>query len=177
MAGRVQGKVALITGGASGIGRGCAERLAEEGAIIVITDIQDDKGAEAIQALRAAGATADYLHHDVTREDAWIETVGKVKALHGRLDILVNNAGIGLSGPVTEFSLADFKRQMAINVDGVFLGMKHSLPLMREHQTGSIINISSIAGLKGSPNMSGYCATKGAVRLMTKSVAMECANA
>ena len=130
-----------------------------------------------MQALRAAGATADYLHHDVTREDAWIETVGKVKALHGRLDILVNNAGIGLSGPVTEFSLADFKRQMAINVDGVFLGMKHSLPLMREHQTGSIINISSIAGLKGSPNMSGYCATKGAVRLMTKSVAMECANA
>ena len=177
MAGRVQGKVALITGGASGIGRGCAERLAQEGAVIVITDIQDDKGREVVDALRSSGAKADYLHHDVTSEAAWIEVIGKVKALHGRLDILVNNAGIGLSGLVTEFSLADFRRQMAINVDGVFLGMKHALPLMREHQSGSVINISSVAGLKGSPNMSGYCATKGAVRLMTKSVAMECADA
>ncbi len=177
MAGRVEGKVALITGGSSGIGRGCAERLAQEGAIIVVTDVQDAKGAEVVAVIEAAGGKASYLHHDVTDEQAWIDTVAAVKAQHGRLDILVNNAGIGLSSPVTDMALSDFRRQMAINVDGVFLGMKHSLPLMREHQSGSIINISSIAGLKGSANMSGYCATKGAVRLMTKSVAMECANA
>ncbi|WP_309644520.1 glucose 1-dehydrogenase [Phenylobacterium sp.] len=177
MAGRVEGKVALITGGASGIGRACAERLAQEGATVVVTDLQDAKGAEVVAAIRAAGGKAEYLHHDVTQEQAWIDVIAAVKASQGRLDILVNNAGIGLSASVLEMPLADFQRQFAINVDGVFLGLKHSIPLMREGKAGgSIINMSSIAGLKGSPRMSGYCGTKGAVRLMTKSVAMECAN-
>ena len=177
MAGRVQGKVALVTGGASGIGRGCAERLAQEGATVVITDVQDHKGAEVVEAITKAGGRVEYLHHDVTSEPAWIEVVGQVKARHGRLDILVNNAGIGLGGPVLEMTLADFQRQTAVNVDGVFLGVKHSIPLMRLGGGGSIINMSSVAGLKGSPNLAGYCATKGAVRMFTKAVAMECAGA
>lgn len=176
--GRVLGKVALVTGGASGIGRACAERLAEEGAIIVVTDLQDDKGAETVEAIRAAGGQASYLHHDVTSEADWVSAIEEVKKLHGRLDTLVNNAGIAISGSVIEMSLADFRKQNAVNIDGVFLGVKHSIPLMRASgQGGSIINMSSVAGLKGSAILAGYCASKGAVRLFTKSVALECAAA
>jgi len=174
--GRVEGKVAVVTGGASGIGRGCAEILAREGAAVVITDIQDHKG-EALAA--ELGGKARYLHHDVTSEDAWIEVIAQVEREHGRLDILVNNAGIGIGCPtITAMSLADWRRQQAINVEGVFLGIKHALPLMRRAGNGgSIINMSSVAGLRGSPNLAAYCATKGAVRLFTKAVALECAAA
>jgi len=178
MAGRVQGKVALITGGASGIGRGCAETLAAEGAVVVITDVQDTKGAEAVAAIEAAGGQAWHLHHDVTDEAAWESVVAEVRERHGRLDILVNNAGIGINASVLTMSLADWRRQTAVNLDGVFLGTKHSIPLMRASgDGGSIINMSSVAGLKGAPALAGYCATKGGVRLFTKAVAMECANA
>jgi NAD(P)-dependent dehydrogenase (short-subunit alcohol dehydrogenase family) len=178
MAGRVEGKVALVTGGASGIGRGCAERLAAEGAVVVITDLQDPKGAETAEAIAAAGGQARYLHHDVTDEDAWAAVIADIAGKEGRLDILVNNAGIGLGGSVLEMSLADWRRQTAVNLDGVFLGTKHSIPLMRRSgDGGSIVNMSSVAGLKGSPSLAGYCATKGGVRLFTKAVAMECAGA
>jgi NAD(P)-dependent dehydrogenase (short-subunit alcohol dehydrogenase family) len=174
--GRVEGKVALVTGGASGIGRACAEMLAREGAAVVITDIQDVKG-EALAA--ELGGQALYLHHDVTSEDAWIEIISQVERDHGRLDILVNNAGIGLGCPdITTMSLADWRRQQAINVEGVFLGVKHGLALMRRAGNGgSIINISSVAGLKGAPSLAAYSATKGAVRLFSKAVALECAAA
>ncbi len=178
MAGRVNGRVALVTGGASGIGRSAAEKLASEGATVVLTDVQDHLGAEVAAGIQKAGGKAEFIHHDVTSEDAWIDVVAQVKARHGRLDILVNNAGIGLGGSVLEMTLADWKRQNAVNLDGVFLGVKHSIPLIREGgRGGSIINISSVAGLKGAPNLAGYCATKGGVRLFTKSVAMECAGA
>lgn len=178
MTGRVSGKVALVTGGASGIGRGCAEKLAEEGAVVVVTDIQDALGAEVVAGIKQAGGKAEYIHHDVTSEDAWIDVVGQIKARHGRLDILVNNAGIGIGGSILDMKLSDWQRQTAINLDGVFLGVKHSIPLMRASgDGGSIINMSSVAGLKGSANLAGYCATKGGVRLFTKAVAMECANA
>jgi NAD(P)-dependent dehydrogenase (short-subunit alcohol dehydrogenase family) len=173
--GRVSGKIALVTGGASGIGRGCATVLASEGAILVVSDVQDALGAECVAEIEAAGGKAIYLRQDVTSEDAWIAMIADIKDRFGRLDILVNNAGIGLAGPVTEMSLADFRRQQAINVEGVFLGCKHGLPLMRAGGGGSIINISSIAGLTAAPNLAAYSATKGAVRLFTKSVAMECA--
>ncbi|HEY5070569.1 MAG TPA: glucose 1-dehydrogenase [Caulobacteraceae bacterium] len=174
--GRVQGKVALVTGGASGIGAACAEILHREGALVVITDLQNDKGAALAGSL---GGKARFLPHDVTSEEAWVEIVGEVERDLGRLDILVNNAGIGLGSPsITTMSLADFRRQQAVNVEGVFLGIKHCLPLMRKAGNGgSIINMSSVAGLKGSPFLAAYCATKGAVRLFTKAVAMECANA
>jgi NAD(P)-dependent dehydrogenase (short-subunit alcohol dehydrogenase family) len=178
MSGRVSGKVALVTGGASGIGRGCAEKLAAEGAFVVVTDIQDALGAEVVAGVNAAGGQAEYVSHDVTDEDVWASVVAGIRARHGRLDILVNNAGIGIGGPITEMKLSDWRRQTAINLDGVFLGVKHSIPLMRESgDGGSIVNISSVAGLKGSAGLAGYCATKGGVRLFTKAVAMECANA
>jgi NAD(P)-dependent dehydrogenase (short-subunit alcohol dehydrogenase family) len=110
----------------------------------------------------------------VASEDAWIGVVAEVKSRLGKLNVLVNNAGIAIAGSVLTMTLADWRRQQSINLDGVFLGVKHSLPLMRESGGGSIINISSLAGLKGSPTLAGYCATKGGVRLFTKAVAMEC---
>ena len=176
---KLEGKVALVTGGASGIGAGCCEIFAREGATVFITDIQDLKGEALAAEIEKDGGKARFLRHDVTSEDAWIEVMAEVKASHGRLDVLVNNAGIGLGSlSVTTMSLADFRRQQAINVEGVFLGLKHGLLLMREAGNGgSIINMSSVAGLKGAPMLASYCATKGAVRLMTKAVAMECAGA
>jgi NAD(P)-dependent dehydrogenase (short-subunit alcohol dehydrogenase family) len=174
---RVEGKVALVTGAASGIGRSAALVLAREGAKVVATDLQDEKGLALVRQLEDDGCQSEYLHHDVTREEDWRSIVAKVKARFGRLDVLVNNAGIGLSGSVVDMSFDDWKRQVAVNLDGVFLGVKHSLPLMRAGGGGSIINVSSIAGIKASANVAGYCATKGGVRLFTKSVALECAAA
>lgn len=176
MGDRVKDRIALITGGASGIGRGCAERLAEEGAHVVITDIQDGMGAEVAAGIQAAGGSAEYLHHDVTSEDEWIDVIATVADRHGALHILVNNAGIGIVCSIFEMSLADWRRQQAINLDGVFLGVKHGIPLIRDSGGGSVINISSVAGLRGSPRLAAYNATKGGVRLFTKGVALECAQ-
>ena len=174
--GRVAGKVAIVTGGASGIGRSCALRLAEEGALVVVTDIQDDLGAETVAAVRERGGSAEYLHHDVAEESAWSDVVSAVVSNHGGLHVLVNNAGIAVGGSIVDMALADWKRQQAINLDGVFLGVKHSIPAMRDSGSGSIINMSSVAGLKGSARLAAYNATKGGVRLFTKGVALECAN-
>lgn len=171
----LDGKVALVTGGASGIGAACAQALAEAGAAVVVSDIQDDKGHALAGEIAKAGGKARYHHHDVTSEEDWVQIIAGVKAAHGRLDVLVNNAGIGLGSPsITTMSLEDFRRQQAINVEGVFLGVKHGLALMRDAGNGgSIINMSSVAGLKGSPTLAAYSATKGAVRLFTKAVALE----
>ena len=174
--GRIEGRIALITGGASGIGRACAERLAEEGAVAVVTDIQDALGAEVVAGIEAAGGRAEYHTHDVTDEDAWVRVIDAVVAAHGGLDILVNNAGIGVGGSIADMTLADWQRQQAINLDGVFLGVKHGIRAMRESGGGSIVNMSSVAGLKGSANLAAYNATKGGVRLFTKGVALECAQ-
>ena len=178
MAGRVQGKIACVTGAAHGIGRCTALTLAKEGATIVATDVDREAGASLVADIEANSGTAIFMHHDVTSESGWKTVVAAIKDAFGRLDVLVNNAGIGLPNkPVTEVDLDDWKRLMAVNVDGPFLGVKHALPLMRESAGGSIINISSIAGIKASANASAYCASKGAVRLFTKSVALECAAA
>ncbi len=171
------GKTALVTGAASGIGRACAETLARAGAHVVLTDIQDAAGCAVVAGIKANGGSASYLHHDVTSEDEWVGVVATVRDQQGRLDIFVNNAGIGLGGLVTEMTLESWRRQQSINVEGVFLGVKHCLPLMRASGGGSIINMSSVAGLKGSAGMSAYCASKGAVRLFSKSIALECAAA
>lgn len=178
MTGRVDAKIACVTGAASGIGRATALLLAKEGATVVATDIQADKGADLIAEIAALGGRGCFLPHDVTQEDQWIAVMAEIRARHGGLDILVNNAGIGYTGSVVDMSLERWRRQMAINVDGVFLGVKHGLPLMREAgRGGSIINVSSIAGIRASANASGYSASKGAVRLFTKAVALECAAA
>jgi NAD(P)-dependent dehydrogenase (short-subunit alcohol dehydrogenase family) len=177
MTGQVQGKVALVTGGASGIGAACAELLAREGAKVAVTDIDDLRGPELVAGIKKAGHEAIYLHQDVTSEERWVEVVADVEKRFGRLDILVSNAGIGISVPsITEMSLADWRRQTAINLDGVFLSVKHGLPAMRRSGGGgSIIMMSSLAGLRGSLGLAGYCATKGGVRLFAKAIAMECA--
>ncbi len=177
MAGRVAGKVALVTGGASGIGQGCAELLAAEGAKVVVTDVQVERGKAVVAGIKAKGGEAVFMTQDVTSEDVWEQVIADTRKTYGRLDILVNNAGIAIGGPIHTFSLADWKKQQAVNEDGVFLGCKHGLGLMRESGGGSIINISSVAGMKGSAGLAAYCATKGAVRLFSKAVAMECAAA
>ena len=176
MGDRVKDRIALVTGGASGIGRASAERLAEEGAHVVITDIQDDVGTAVVADIHAAGGSAEYVHHDVTSERAWEDVIARVADRPGALHILVNNAGIGIACSIFEMSLADWQRQQAINLDGVFLGVKHGIPLIRDSGGGSVINISSVAGLKGAASLSAYNATKGGVRLFTKGVALECAQ-
>ncbi|MBL8673767.1 MAG: SDR family oxidoreductase [Rhodospirillales bacterium] len=175
--GQVSGKVALVTGGASGIGAACCETLAREGAKVVATDIDAPRGAELVARIKAAGGEASFLTQDVADEARWIEVVADIVKRHGRLDVMVANAGIGIMVPsIADMSLADWRRQTAINLDGVFLSVKHCLPVMRKSGGGSIVMISSIAGLRGSPTLAGYCATKGGVRLFAKAIAMECAS-
>lgn len=177
--GQVEGKVALVTGGASGIGAECARTLAREGAKVVVTDIDEREGDGVVRAVAAAGGSALYLRQDVTSEERWIEVVAEVEKRYGGLDILVSNAGIGINvASILDMRLSDWRRQMAINLDGVFLFVKHCIPAMRRAQRGgSIIMMSSVADLRGSATLAGYCATKGGVRLFAKSIAMECAAA
>ena len=174
--GRVDGKVALVTGGASGIGAACAKLLAAEGASVFVTDIDQAGGEVVTAAIAAAGGEAVFVPHDVTSEAAWEAVIGRVREASSGLHVLVNNAGIGIAASIVEMSLADWQRQQAINLDGVFLGVKHSIPLLNDSGGGSIINMSSLAGIKGSPGLAAYNATKGGVRLFTKGVALECAQ-
>lgn len=178
MTGQVAGKVALVTGGASGIGAACVELLAREGASVAVTDVDELQGPELVARIKKAGGGATFWHQDVTSEERWIEVVAEVVSRYGRLDILVSNAGIGIGVPsITQMTLADWRRQTAINLDGVFLSVKHSLPAMRKGgRGGSIILMSSLAGLRGAQSLAGYCATKGGVRLFAKAIAMECAS-
>ncbi len=170
---RVQDKVALITGGAAGIGFATAELLAAEGARVVIGDLNRAAGEHAAAAL---GGRAAFKPLDVTQEADWIAATDTVARDHGRLDILVNNAGIALSQDFETTTLDDWRRVMAVNLDGVFLGCKHAVRVMKARQAGSIVNLSSVAGLIGDPRLAAYCASKGGVRLLTKSVALHCAR-
>ena len=171
---KLKGRVALVTGAASGIGRQAAYALAREGAAIMVTDIDDEGGQETVAAIRKAGGEASYLRQDVRSEEEWIAIIRATAEAFGGLHILVNNAGIGSGQLVTEMSLEAWNNQVAINLTGVFLGVKHAIPAMRATgKGGSIINISSVAGLEGSAGLAGYCATKGGVRLFTKAVAKE----
>lgn len=173
--GRVADKIALVTGGASGIGQATAELMAREGATVVLTDLQDGAGNDVAAAIVSAGGTARYLHHDVTDEADWKKVIATVQADHGRLDILVNNAGVGGNSlPVDETPLEIWRATMAVNLDGVFLGVKHGVAAMKE-SGGTIINTSSILGVVGLPLTAPYAASKGGVRLLTKAVAIECA--
>ena len=178
MAGQVEGKVALVTGGASGIGEAVVELLAREGATVIATDIDELRGPEVAARITKAGGKAVFLEQDVTSEERWVEIVAEIAKRFGRLDVLVSNAGIGIAVPsITDMTLADWRKQNAINLDGVFLSVKHCLPLMRNTGGGSIIMMSSLAGLRGAAGLAGYSATKGGVRLFAKSIAMECASA
>lgn len=175
--GRVEGKVALVTGAAAGIGRGAALALAAEGAALVVTDVDEAGVRETARLIGEAGGKASAHVQDVTSEARWQEIVAAVKDEFGALHVLVNNAGIAIGASVFEMSYEAWKAQQAINVDGVFFGVKHAIPLIAASGGGSVINISSVAGLKGAAGLAGYCATKGAVRLFSKAVALECAQA
>ena len=171
---RLEGKVALISGGARGQGAVEARMFAEEGASVVIGDILDDQGRQTEAELQELGYNVTYVHLDVTSESDWESAVQATVDTYGKLDILLNNAGILIRKNIEETTAEDWDRIFAINAKGVFLGTRAAIPAMRDAGGGSIINISSTAGLVGSPNGSAsYTATKGAVRLFTKSTAIQ----
>ena len=172
---RLEGRVALVTGGASGIGAACAQRLAQVGAAVLVTDVDQTLGEQVVAQITEAGGRARFALHDVTDEAQWESVVAQCQDAFGGLNVLVNNAGIAIMCSVFEMSLEDWQRQQAINLDGVFLGVKHCVPVMKDMADGgSVINISSVAGLQGAVGLSAYNATKGGVRLFTKGVALEC---
>jgi NAD(P)-dependent dehydrogenase (short-subunit alcohol dehydrogenase family) len=172
--GRLDGKVALISGGARGQGAAEAQLFAREGAKVVFGDILDAEGRQVEVGIRAAGGEATYVHLDVTNEASWRAAVDTAVSRYGALQVLVNNAGIYIRKRIEETTEDDLDQLLAVNVKGVFLGVKHALPAMRRAGGGSIINISSVAGLVGNPNGSPiYTTSKGAVRLFTKATAMQ----
>jgi 3(or 17)beta-hydroxysteroid dehydrogenase len=171
---RLIAKVALVTGGATGLGKAIAQRLAAEGSRVVITDIQSEAGRAT-----AAEAGFTFLEHDVTDEERWAQIIAEVEQRHGQLHILVNNAGIlGSTDAFTPENtrLADWKKVFCVNVDGVFLGCRVAIPAMKRAGGGSIVNISSVAGLLATPYATAYGASKATVRQLTKSVAQHCAQ-
>jgi 3(or 17)beta-hydroxysteroid dehydrogenase len=170
---RLAGKAAFVTGAASGIGAAIARRFIAEGARVALADIDAVAGA----ALAAEfGPAALFLRHDVTAEADWLDNLARAVAEFGRLDILVNNAGIGPAGTIEKTSLAEWRHVHAVNLDGVFLGCKHGIAALREAGGGSIVNVSSVAGLMGTPTLAAYGSSKAAVRQLTKSVALHCAR-
>ncbi len=173
--GRLTGKVALVTGGASGIGRAIAETFHEQGAAVVVADIDETRGAAVADAIGAS-----FVSLDVRDPVDWSRATETVLAQHGRLDAVINNAGIGGSGgSIEDAEVADCDRVMDVNAKGVFLGCKFAIAAMKQNPApagGSIVNLSSIAGLVGAPAIPVYSASKGAVRLLTKSVALHCAK-
>ncbi|MEJ0070255.1 MAG: glucose 1-dehydrogenase [Pseudomonadota bacterium] len=172
-AARLAGKVAFVTGAASGLGKAIAARFVQQGARVAIADIDATAGEAAAQAL---GAAARFVALDVTREDSWTAALDAAQDAFGRLDVLVNNAGVAVHGDVERTSLEQWRFVHAVNLDGTFLGCKYGIPLLRASGGGSIINMSSIAGLVGVHDLAAYCSSKGAVRLLTKSVALRCAR-
>ncbi|MFA6954902.1 MAG: SDR family oxidoreductase [Thermoanaerobaculia bacterium] len=167
---RLNGKVALISGGARGMGAAHARAMIAEGAKVVIGDLLDKDG-EALA--RELGSAATYVHLDVTKPADWDAAVAAAVKAYGKLDVLVNNAGIANFGPITEYSHADWDKIIAINLTGVFNGIKAAIPAMMNAKAGSIINISSTAGIRGYPALPGYTASKWGVRGLTKAVALD----
>ncbi len=178
---RLKGRVAFVSGGLRGIGLACAERFLAEGAEVVLSDLDAADSDTAREVMGKLGQAASYISANVAKEEDWERAVALVKERHGKCHILVNNAGIDLTGPVETLSLEGWRRIMSINTDGVFLGTKHFVPLMAAsgtdfHGGSSIINVSSIMGLVGMNEVSAYNASKGAVRLFTKGIAIEFAQ-
>lgn len=167
--GRVRGKTAIITGGGSGIGRAICLLLADEGARVAILDLNDEGGQETERIITGRGQIARFWHVDVSREEDIARAFLEINTEFGKINILVNNAGIlGAGKPTHEITEVEWERVFAINVKGVFLGTKHAVPYMKENGGGSIINISSIYGLIGTPDVPPYHAAKAAVRMMSK---------
>jgi 3alpha(or 20beta)-hydroxysteroid dehydrogenase len=176
----LSGKTALVTGAARGLGAETARALAEVGAAVLCTDVLEDECRQTVDGITASGGQADFILQDVTDEAQWQRAVARAIERFDGLDILVNNAGIEKMALLGEYSVEDFRRILDINVTGVFLGIKHASRVMSPGgaagRGGSIINLSSVAGLIGVASLSGYCASKGAVRLLTKATAVELAQ-
>ncbi len=172
---RLKNQVVLVTGGASGIGFATVKLFAAEGAVVVFSDVNEERAAEAIASLHAVGLKADFRLQDVSKEPDWQETADYIVSKYGRLDVLVNNAGIGLFGSAENARLEDWRRTMEINLDGVFLGTRAAIAVMKKNG-GSIINVSSIEGIIGEPLLAAYNASKGGVRIFSKSAALHCAE-
>lgn len=174
--GRVEGKVALVTGAASGLGEAIALLLAKEGAKVVVADIADDPGQRVVDVIRAAGGEALYLHLDVAQESQWQSAMAAVTGRYGKLNILVNNAGIATPGPM-DMSFEVWRKVMSVNLDGTFLGTKYAISTMRgSGETGSIVNMSSVMAMVGQATTAAYSASKGGVAALTKAAAMYCAR-
>ena len=176
----LKNKIVLVSGGARGIGAAISAAMAEAGAKVVISDLLEKEGQNKVSELLSQGHQASFIKHDVTDESEWKKTVSFCSTTYGGLDVLVNNAGIYFTGLIEETTLEDWKKMFSVNVEGVFLGTKTAIPeikrrSMKRESSGSIINLSSIAGLVGSPSHGTYTASKGAVKLFTKSTALECA--
>jgi NAD(P)-dependent dehydrogenase (short-subunit alcohol dehydrogenase family) len=175
---RVAGKVALITGAVGGIGVAIARRLGENGASVVLTDIDAAGGAQTAEALQAAGIDAMFVQHDVSSEPSWEATMAKALPWKSKVDVLVNSAGVASTFPKTfeEIALDEWHRVLKINLDGTFLGIKHGILAMKARGGGSIINIASVAGYVGTPGGASYGTSKGAIRTLTKHAASSCAR-
>jgi NAD(P)-dependent dehydrogenase (short-subunit alcohol dehydrogenase family) len=173
--GRVEGKVCLVTGAALGLGAASARMLAREGGRIVITDVKEAEGRALADELNNGGGECIFVRHDVSSEQDWARAIELTLSRFGRLDVLVNNAGVALAGGVEATTLEQWRWLMSINLDGVFLGARHAVPVMKR-TGGSIVNLSSIEGLIGDPNLAAYNASKGGVRIFTKSLALDCAK-
>lgn len=171
---RMAGKIALVAGAASGIGRATALLLAREGAAVCCADIDAEGAGATAGIIEEAGGLPSSGRLDVTSEESWRAALEQVTSRFGRLDVLVNSAGISLGRPVTEMSLEEWRRVMAVNLEGVFLGTKHAILAMRGTQGGSIVHISSASGLKAAPGASAYSASKAAVSMFVKAAAKEC---
>ena len=180
---RLEDKVALITGAAAGVpgelmgfGGAAAWLFVREGAKVMVTDVRDEVGERAAAALRDAGGDVRYLHLDVTSASQWTSAIEATVSAFGKLDILVNNAGISVSSKVEDLSEAEWDAELSIHAKGVFLGTRAAIPAMRASGGGSIVNISSIMGIVGSPAAPAYSAAKGAIRIFTKSTAIQYAR-
>ena len=176
MGNRLDGKVALITGGASGIGEAHAHLFAREGAKVVIADIQEELGAKVVAAIKSEGGEASFVRQDVTSEEDWANVIKATVDKYGALTTLVNNAGVANIEGVEDETLEGFNRIVSICQVGVWLGMKAAMPELKKSGNGAIVNISSLYGIIGTPSMIAYHGAKGAVRLMTKSAGLEYAK-
>ena len=177
----VKNKTALVTGAARGIGAACASTLAAHGATVIVTDILEQEGKLIADKIIEQGGCAEFKTLDVTQETHWEQVISSVVKENGGLDVLVNNAGISVVHTLLETSLEEWRRVHAVNLEGVFLGTKHAVNVMRPEgasgRGGSIINLSSVGGIIGAEGLSAYCSSKGGIRLFSKSVAIECGRA
>ena len=167
--GRLEGKVAIVTGGASGLGAADVRRMSEEGARVVMTDVNEEGGRAVAEA-----AGAQFFLQDVADEASWLRLIETVMTIYGRLDVLVNNAGIAVAQDIEQTTTETWRRTLAIHLDGTFFGCHYAIPAMKESGGGSIINMSSTAALIGIPPFLAYSAAKGGIRAMTKSIAVHC---